>query len=110
MSKNATIGLVVPHAEDKVPAEGHQMYPGQRFIPKGVGVRSLTPEGYATGSPGLTGLGRWRMAGQDLAAEPVWQALRQPDLVARARGCFIQGRAVGVDPAGRRVRVETTAL
>ena len=23
------------------------MYPGQRFIPKGVGVRSLTPEGYA---------------------------------------------------------------
>ena len=47
MSKNATIGLVVPHAEDKVPAEGHQMYPGQRFIPKGVGVRSLTPEGYA---------------------------------------------------------------
>jgi arylmalonate decarboxylase len=47
MSKNTTIGLVVPHAEDKVPAEGHQMYPGQRFIPKGVGVRSLTPEGYA---------------------------------------------------------------
>ena len=47
MSKNATIGLVVPHAEDKVPAEGHQMYPNQRFIPKGVGVRSLTPEGYA---------------------------------------------------------------
>ena len=47
MSKNATIGLVVPHAEDKVPAEGHQMYPDQRFIPKGVGVRSLTPEGYA---------------------------------------------------------------
>jgi arylmalonate decarboxylase len=46
MSKTTTIGLVVPHAEDKVPAEGHQMYPNQRFIPKGVGVRSLTPEGY----------------------------------------------------------------
>jgi arylmalonate decarboxylase len=47
MSKNPTIGLVVPQAEDKVPAEGHQMYPGQRFVAKGVGVRSLTPEGYA---------------------------------------------------------------
>jgi len=47
MSKDSVIGLVVPHAEDKVPAEGHQMYPNQRFIPKGVGVRSLTPEGYA---------------------------------------------------------------
>ena len=41
------IGLVVPHAEDKIPAEGHQMYPDQRFVPRGVGVRSLTPEGYA---------------------------------------------------------------
>jgi len=47
MASNAVIGLVVPHAEDKVPAEGHQMYPNQRFVPKGVGVRSLTPEGYA---------------------------------------------------------------
>src|SRR5687768_11769165 len=44
---STTIGLVVPQAEDKVPAEGPQMYPGQRFVPKGVGVRSLTPEGYA---------------------------------------------------------------
>ena len=47
MSKNATIGLVVPFAEDKVPPEGHQMYPGMNFVPRGVGVRSLTPEGYA---------------------------------------------------------------
>jgi arylmalonate decarboxylase len=41
------IGLVVPHAEDKVPDEGPRMYPHAHFIPKGVGVRSLTPEGYA---------------------------------------------------------------
>src|SRR5262245_32336450 len=47
MAKDRTIGLVVPQAEDKVPAEAAQMYPGMRFIPRGVGVRSLTPEGYA---------------------------------------------------------------
>jgi arylmalonate decarboxylase len=45
--KDVTIGLVVPQAEDVVPAEGQQMYPGQRFVARGVGVRSLTPEGYA---------------------------------------------------------------
>src|SRR5215210_2638398 len=42
-----TIGLVVPHSEDKIPDEGPRMYPHAHFIPKGVGVRSLTPEGYA---------------------------------------------------------------
>jgi arylmalonate decarboxylase len=47
MSKDVTIGLVVPFAEDKIPPEGLQMYPGMRFVPRGVGVRSLTPEGYA---------------------------------------------------------------
>jgi arylmalonate decarboxylase len=47
MSKTITIGLVVPFAEDKVPDEGHQMYPDMRFIPRGVGVRALTPEGYS---------------------------------------------------------------
>jgi len=41
-----TIGLVVPFADDKVPFEGPIMYPGVRFIPRGVGVRALTPEGY----------------------------------------------------------------
>jgi arylmalonate decarboxylase len=29
-----------------VPFEGPLMYPGVRFIPRGVGVRALTPEGY----------------------------------------------------------------
>jgi len=47
MSKDVTIGLVVPFAEDKVPPEGLQMYPGTKFVPRGVGVRSLTPEGFA---------------------------------------------------------------
>ena len=47
MSKQVTIGLVVPFAEDKVPPEGDQMYPGMTFLPRGVGVRSLTPEGFA---------------------------------------------------------------
>jgi arylmalonate decarboxylase len=44
--KQHTIGLVVPFATDEVPAEGPIMYPGVRFIPRGVGVRGLTPEGY----------------------------------------------------------------
>jgi len=47
MRKDVTIGLVVPFAEDKVPPEGKQMYPDMTFLPRGVGVRSLTPEGYA---------------------------------------------------------------
>src|SRR3954452_9154709 len=47
MRKDVTIGLVVPFAEDKVPPEGHQMYPSMTFLPRGVGVRSLTPEGFA---------------------------------------------------------------
>ena len=47
MAQDVTIGLVVPFAQDKVPDEGLQMYPDLHFIPRGVGVRSLTPEGYA---------------------------------------------------------------
>jgi arylmalonate decarboxylase len=46
MDRAPTIGLVVPFAEDKVPFEGPLMYPGVRFVPRGVGVRALTPEGY----------------------------------------------------------------
>jgi len=46
MDKQPTIGLVVPFATDEVPFEGPIMYPGVRFIPRGVGVRGLTPEGY----------------------------------------------------------------
>lgn len=46
MRENITIGLVVPTAEDVVPAEGLLMYPQVNFIPRGTGVRALTPEGY----------------------------------------------------------------
>jgi len=42
-----TIGLVVPFAKDELPYECAIMYPQTRFIPRGVGVRALTPEGYA---------------------------------------------------------------
>ena len=44
--RDPTIGLVVPFAADEVPFEGPIMYPGVRFLPRGVGVRALTPEGY----------------------------------------------------------------
>jgi arylmalonate decarboxylase len=46
MPTRHTIGLVVPFVKDEVPFEGPIMYPGVRFIPSGVGVRALTPEGY----------------------------------------------------------------
>jgi hypothetical protein len=46
MTKQLTIGLVVPFSTDKVPDEGPMMYPGVTFIPRAVGVRALTPEGY----------------------------------------------------------------
>ena len=47
MTRRMTIGLVVPFAEDKVPDEGLAMYPDVAFVARGVGVRALTPEGYA---------------------------------------------------------------
>ena len=40
MRRDITIGLVVPFAVDEVPFEGPIMYPGVRFIPRGVGVRA----------------------------------------------------------------------
>src|SRR6202051_343851 len=46
MRSDITIGLVVPFDTDEVPFEGPLMYPGVRFIARGVGVRNLTPEGY----------------------------------------------------------------
>lgn len=45
-STRRRIGIVVPHADDRVPPEGPIMYPEAEFVPKGVGVRALTPEGY----------------------------------------------------------------
>ena len=37
---------MVPFSTDKVPDEGPMMYPGVTFVPRAVGVRALTPEGY----------------------------------------------------------------
>ena len=65
MTKQITIGLVVPFATDKVPDEGPMMYPGVRFIPRGVGVRALTPEGYDAAWNGIL------PAAKALAAEGV---------------------------------------
>ena len=46
MTKDAIVGLIVPHAHDAIPPDGPVMYPDAKFIAKGVGVRALTPEGY----------------------------------------------------------------
>jgi arylmalonate decarboxylase len=46
VGKNVTIGLVSPHSNDNIPADGPGLYPDMKFIAKGVGVKSLTPEGY----------------------------------------------------------------
>jgi len=53
MRDNITIGLVTPQATNRVPAEGVQMYPGVVFVPKGVGVKALTPEGYDSAWDGI---------------------------------------------------------
>jgi arylmalonate decarboxylase len=65
MKSDITIGLVVPFAEDRVPAEGPQMYPDVRFIPRGVGVKALTPEGYDSAWNGIL------PAAEDLAKHDV---------------------------------------
>jgi arylmalonate decarboxylase len=53
MRKHLKIGLVVPFSTDKVPVEGPLMYPDVTFIPRGVGVRALTPEGYDAAWDGI---------------------------------------------------------
>ena len=53
MRKHLKIGLVVPFATDRVPVEGPLMYPDVTFIPRGVGVRALTPEGYDAAWDGI---------------------------------------------------------
>ena len=40
------IGVVSPRSNDSVPSEGPGLYPGVKFIARGVGVKALTPEGY----------------------------------------------------------------
>jgi len=65
MRKHLKIGLVVPFATDRVPIEGPLMYPEVTFIPKGVGVRALTPEGYDAAWDGIV------PAAKELAAKGV---------------------------------------
>jgi arylmalonate decarboxylase len=60
-----TIGLVVPFARDELPIECPLMYPHVRFIPRGVGVRALTPEGYDPAWEGIL------PAAEDLARQNV---------------------------------------
>lgn len=63
MRDNIIIGLVTPQSTNKVPDEGAQMYPGVTFIPRGVGVKSLTPEGYDSAWEGIV------PAAEDLAKQ-----------------------------------------
>ena len=65
MRQDIRIGLVVPHATDRVPAEAAIMYPGVKFIPRGVGVKALTPEGYDSAWEGIV------PAAQELAGQGV---------------------------------------
>src|SRR5258706_8759063 len=67
MPKDVSIGLVVPFATDAVPEEGLQMYPGVRFVPRGVGVRSLTPTGYDSACDAILPAGEY-LAKQDVDA------------------------------------------
>jgi arylmalonate decarboxylase len=67
MRKQLRIGLVVPFATDRVPAEGPMMYPEVTFIPKGVGVRALTPEGYDAAFEAIVPAAR-ELAGQNVDA------------------------------------------
>ena len=67
MPDDIAIGLVVPFATDQVPDEGVQMYPHVRFIARGVGVRSLTPDGYDAAVDGIVPAAEY-LAGQQVDA------------------------------------------
>jgi arylmalonate decarboxylase len=67
MRKHLRIGLVVPFSTDRIPAEGPLMYPDVTFIPRGVGVRALTPEGYDAAWDAILPAAK-ELAGNDVAA------------------------------------------
>ena len=89
MAKQLTIGLVVPFSTDKVPDEGPMMYPGVTFIPRAVGVRALTPEGYDAAWNGIlpaakaTGQGGRRCDHGDRHVAHVLSRLRGAPATAR---------------------------
>jgi len=68
MAGTHTIGLVVPFATDDIPFEAPIMYPGVRFIPRGVGVRALTPEGYTPAWNGILPAADYLAAQNDIEA------------------------------------------
>jgi hypothetical protein len=57
---------------------------------------TMTPEGYAAGSPALLAEGRWLMGTQPVESASVWKALTNADGVARAtRGETLQPPTFG---------------
>jgi arylmalonate decarboxylase len=52
-STSTVIGIVSPQSSDSLPRSGPQMYPGVKFIARGVGVKALTPEGYDAAWDGI---------------------------------------------------------
>ena len=67
MTDSIRSGIVVPHADARVPAEGPTMYPGVTFVSKGVGVKALTPEGYDPAMAAILPAAE-ELAGQNVAA------------------------------------------
>jgi WD40 repeat protein len=67
------------------PATGRPLLTLASVPGEGEGVEwlALTPEGYVAGSDGWAAQGRWRVAGQELAADALWPVLRQPEAVAK---------------------------
>jgi arylmalonate decarboxylase len=41
-----TIGLIVPPAHGEVPTDGARLYPGVRFLARGLGLPEVSPRGY----------------------------------------------------------------
>ena len=86
MTRASAIGLVVPFAKDELPYECPIMYPDVRFVPRGVGVRALTPEGYAAAFDAII------PAADELAAKGV-DAIMDVNNSAVALGILEQGVA-----------------
>ena len=59
-----TVGLVVPPAHGRVPADAGALYPeGVRFVAGGLGLRTMTPADYARALTSLDGVVHGLVAG-----------------------------------------------
>jgi arylmalonate decarboxylase len=68
MATEPLVGLIVPPAPGYVPPDGPQLYPaGVRFAARGLGLKSLTPEGYDSVIDRVGELAR-ELAGEGAAA------------------------------------------